>query len=155
MLRLLTLRLCIVQKGVFSLSKGTLDCFPWIVREIRVLDDELVQLISEIVRTCRPAMPIIDSEEGATWPVRGVLELGLNDIKDDGDTVFVIVPDNTLMSVRCIRGYYTVTLAGILCRLIGLYKLDNGWIQFILNSSRIIHEIVMKGCRRVHRPRSL
>jgi hypothetical protein len=100
-------------------------------------------------------MPIIDSEEGATWPVRGVLELGLNDIKDYGDTVFVIVPDNTLMSVRCIRGYYTVALAGILCRLIGLYKLDDGWIQFILNSSRIIHEIVMKGCRRVHRPRAL
>jgi hypothetical protein len=70
-------------------------------------------------------MPIIDSEERATWPVRGVLELGLNDIQDDGDTVLVIIPDNTLMSVRCIRCYHTVTLAGILCRLIGLYKLDD------------------------------
>lgn len=102
MLRWLTLRLCIVQKGVFSLSKGTFDCFPWIVREVRVLDDELVQLISEIVRTGCPTMPIIDSEEGATWPVWGVLEFGFDDIQDDRDTVLVIVPDNPLMSVCCI-----------------------------------------------------
>lgn len=120
-----------------------------------MLDDQLVQLIPEIVRTCRPTMPIIDSEEGATWPVRGVLELGFDNIQDDGDTVLIIVPDNPLMSVRCIRGYHTVTLTGILCRLVGLYKLDDGWIQFILNSSCIIHKIVMKGGRCVHRPRAL
>lgn len=80
MLRWLTLRLSIVQKGVFSLSEGPFDRFPWIIWEIRVLNDQLVQLISEIVRTGRPTMPIIDSKEGATWPVGGVLELGLNDI---------------------------------------------------------------------------
>jgi hypothetical protein len=33
--------------------------------------------------------------------------------------------------------------------------LDDGWIQLIHHSSRIIHEVVMKGCRRVHRPRAL
>lgn len=120
-----------------------------------MLNDQLVKLISEIVRTGCPTMTIIDSEEGATWPVRGVLELGLDDIQDDRDTVLVIVPYNPLMSVRCIRGYHTVTLTGILCRLVGLYKLDNGRIKFILNSSIIIHEIVMKGCWSVHRPRPL
>ena len=67
-----------------------------------MLHDELVQLIPEIVRTCSPTMPIIDSKKGATWPVLGVLELGLNDIQDDGHTVLVIVPDNALMSVRCV-----------------------------------------------------
>jgi hypothetical protein len=67
-----------------------------------VLHDQLVQLIPEIVRTGRPTMPVIDPEEGATWPVGGVLELGLNDIQDDGDAVLVIVPDNTLMGIRCI-----------------------------------------------------
>ena len=67
-----------------------------------MLDDELVQLIPEIVRTGCPTMPIIDSEEGATRPVWGVLELGFYDIQDDGDTVLVVVPDNSLMSVRCI-----------------------------------------------------
>jgi hypothetical protein len=115
-LRLLTLRLCIVQKGVLSLSKGTLDCFPWIVREIRVLDDELVQLISEIVRTCRPTMPIIDSEEGALWPLFILRAIGrLHYVEDYGYPVFIVSPNDALMCINSIASNAAMSTDGTLC----------------------------------------
>ena len=78
-----------------------------------------MQLVSQEVSTGRATMAIVDGEEGAARPVFHLLELGPDDVEDDGDAVFVIVTNDALVGVRCIRGDNTVLLTGKLGRVIG------------------------------------
>jgi hypothetical protein len=134
-LRGLTLPLSIVKESVFCLRESPFDCFPWVVWEIWMLDYKLMQLVPEVVSTGRPTVTVIHSKERASWPIWGIFEFGLDDIKDYRNTIFIVISDYTLMCIRCIGGNDTISLASIFCRLICLNKLDYGWVKLVLDPS--------------------
>lgn len=89
-------------------------------------------------------MAVVDSKEGTSWPVLGLLKLGLDDVEDDADSVFVVVPDDPLVGVSSVRNYHSVSLTCELGRLIVLYEL-NRWVIFHCLS--LTHcRCLMRGC---------
>ena len=55
-------------------------------------------------------MAIVNGKEGASGPEVNLLELRLDDIEDDGDTVFVVVTNHALVSVGSVRDDDTIFL---------------------------------------------
>jgi len=51
------------QEQLFSLFESILDRLDWFFREVRVLNDELMQIVPEKVSTHMASMPVIDSKE--------------------------------------------------------------------------------------------
>ena len=47
-------------------------------------------------------MAVEDPEEGAFRPVFALLRGRLHNVKDDGDSVLIIIPYNALVSVSCV-----------------------------------------------------
>ena len=58
-------------------------------------------------------MAVIHGEEGAGRPFHSRwLILGLDDVHDDRDSIFIVVSLNSLVSVRGIGTYHTMRLGG-------------------------------------------
>ena len=57
-------------------------------------------------------MPIVYSKERAPRPFIDLLELWLDNVENYGNSILIIVPDDALMSVSCIRGDHSILLAG-------------------------------------------
>ena len=57
-------------------------------------------------------MAVIDAKEGALGPllVLVVLRLRLHNVKDDGDTVLVVVSHNTLIGVGAVTSHESIPL---------------------------------------------
>jgi hypothetical protein len=64
---------------------------------------KLVQVVTEELSTLVAAMAIIDTKEGALWPVVNLafLALGLHDVQDNGHAVLVVVPIKIIMRKGC------------------------------------------------------
>jgi hypothetical protein len=58
-----------VKEVCLSFSIAVDDCLSGIGWKVLVLDDELVQVISQKVSTCVTSMPIKDAKKAALWPV--------------------------------------------------------------------------------------
>jgi hypothetical protein len=80
-----------------------------------------VQLVSQKIGTLRASMPIIDRKETAARPHLNFFKLGLNDVQDDTDSVFVVVAHHALVSIRCISDNDATFLASEL-----------GWVVLLL-----------------------
>lgn len=115
----------ILQESLLGFSTSAFDSFPWILWEIWMLDYQLMQLVPQIVSTRRSTMAIIDSKEGTSGPILSIFEFWLDYVQYNGDTIFIVVPDDSLMSIRRIWSNHSISFAGKLCRLVGLNKLDN------------------------------
>jgi hypothetical protein len=85
-----------------------------------MLDYQLMQLVPEVVSTGGTPVAVIDPEEGAAGPVGGLLEFRLDDIQNDRYSILIVISNDSLMCVRCVRGHYTVSLTCKLGRLVGL-----------------------------------
>lgn len=66
-------------------------------------------------------MPIIDRKKTAARPHLNFFKLGLNDVQDDTDSVFVVVAHHTLVSIRCISDNDAIFFASKL-----------GWVVMLL-----------------------
>jgi len=98
--QLLLLFLRELKEERLRLPEAPSDGQTGVLREVLVLDDELVQVVSEVLRAFRAPVPIIDPEIGAFGPVTEVfLALGLHDVEDDGDPVFVVVANDALVRI--------------------------------------------------------
>ena len=82
------------------------------MREVLIFDDELMQIVSQEISAYSSSMPVIDAEEGALWPLLAliVLRLWLHDVENDGDSVFVVVSDDTLIGIGSISCHQTIPL---------------------------------------------
>ena len=89
-----------LEEDPLCFSDSILDGLPWVLWEVVIADNKLVKLVSEVVSTGCATMTVVNSEEGASRPLVDLLELRLNDVENDADSVFVVVPDDALMSVR-------------------------------------------------------
>ena len=99
------------EEHPLRLGNAIFNCLLRILGEVVVSHDQLMQLISEEIGTSCASMAVINSEEGASWPVFNLLELRLDNIQNNRDSIFVIIPDNTLMCICSITANNTVLLA--------------------------------------------
>ena len=114
--------MCKLEKGLLRLGKPSFEGLFWICREVWVSDYKLVKLIPQVVGARSSTMPIVDREEGAPWPVVNLLEFGLDDVENDRDSIFVVVPNHALMRVSRVCHNDAVLLAGELGRVVALLE---------------------------------
>jgi len=64
-----------------------------------------VKVVTEVVRTGCATVAVEYTEEADLRPldVEVLLALRLQDVEDDGDTIFVVVSDYALVCVGCVR----------------------------------------------------
>ena len=87
-----------------------------VLREAWLSNDKLVKLITEEIGTARSSMAIIDSEEGALWPLFILRAIGwLHYVEDYGYPIFIVPPDYTLMSIHSIASNAAMSTDGTLC----------------------------------------
>ena len=77
-----------------------------------------MQLVPQVVRTERPTMTVVDTEEGALWPILAVLVSWFDYVKDYRNSVFIIVSDYTLVCVGSVGLDHAVSFCGALCWLV-------------------------------------
>ena len=79
--------------------------------EVLILDDEIMQVVSEVVSAGSSPVTIKHSEEANLRPldVQVLLTLGFQDVEDDGHPILVIVTNNALVRVGGI-GFDRTTL---------------------------------------------
>jgi hypothetical protein len=65
---------------------------------------KVMQIVPEIVRTCRPTMAIKDTKEANLWPlnVNMSLALRLENVQDDAHPVLIVISDDPLVGVGSI-----------------------------------------------------
>ena len=105
------LRECInsVQEIGLSFLVSVDDSLAWVSRELRVLDNELMQVVTEEVGACVAAMAVEHTKEAALGPVLDVLLVRrLHNVQHDADAVFVVVADDALVSVGRVTHNQTI-----------------------------------------------
>lgn len=95
----------LISFGKFSLNKlnkfslnfvnSLYDCFFGILREVLIIDDVLMKIVSEKIATSSSTVTIINSEKCGFNPL-------FIDIKNYTDPIFIVISRNTLMSVYCV-----------------------------------------------------
>ena len=90
-----------------------------------------MKIVTKVVRACRSAMAIKDTKEADLWPfdLQILLALRLQDVQDDRDPILIIVTDNALVCIGCIRFNYTTFFLRGLSRLVILKK-ERLWIEY-------------------------
>lgn len=87
-----------------------------VLREARLSNDKLVKLITEEISTSRSSMAIIDSKEGALWPLLILRAIGrLHYVEDYGYPVFIVPPDDALMCIHSIASNAAMSPDRTLC----------------------------------------
>ena len=110
------------QKHFFSFSNSILYSNLWIFRKVFISNNQLMKLISEKISTCRSSVTIINCKKRTPWPVINLLEFWFNYIKYYRYSVFIIISDNTLMSICWITTDDTILFASKFCWVIRSYK---------------------------------
>ena len=109
-----------LKEHPLGLRKSILDSNSRVLGEVIVSDNQLVELVPQEIRARSPSMAIVYREEGAPGPLFHLLELRLDDVQNNGHSVFIIVPDDTLMRVGSVATDDSVLLASELGWVVGL-----------------------------------
>ena len=110
------------QEYLFCLCNSIFNCYFRIFWKIVISDNQLMELISKIISACRPSMPVIYCKKWASWPFINIFKLRFNDIKNDRNSVFVIISNNALMRISRVAWYHAIFLACELCRMVWANK---------------------------------
>jgi hypothetical protein len=70
-----------------------------------------MELIPQEVCASSTSMPIINCKETASGPLVDLLELWLNNIEDYANSIFIIISNNALMSIRRITTNHSILFA--------------------------------------------
>lgn len=92
-----------------------MQSLPWIIWKASLRYNDLMKMIFQIVRTCASTMSIVDSKEAAFRPGRWVFLLRSGHVQDNGNSIFIVIPLNTLMSIGRITCDQAMGLGGIFC----------------------------------------
>lgn len=89
-----------VEEIVLRLLVAIDYCLPRILWELGILNNELVQVVTQKVCASVSAVAVEDAKEAALWPIFDVLlRRRLHDVEDDTHAVLVVVPDDALVCV--------------------------------------------------------
>lgn len=81
-----------------------------------------MQLISQKISTSSATMAIINSKKATSGPLCNLLKLRFNNIKNNWNSIFIIIPDNTLMRISSITTHHPILFASKLSRMITSQK---------------------------------
>lgn len=98
----------LVHEFVFGLLETTHECLLWIPWERIFSHNEMVQIVSQEFRAGMPTMSVIDTEEGAFRPVFMLSMFWFDYVQYDGDTVFVISANKTLVGIGRVSSNYAI-----------------------------------------------
>ena len=85
---------------VLGLLKPVPECLNRVPRKLRILDHVLVKLLRQEGGALVASMAVVEPEEVAVRPFHFPhVALRLVDVQNDGDSVFVVVPDQALVRV--------------------------------------------------------
>lgn len=103
-----------LKEELLGLSETILNRLYRLFREVLVLDNKLMEVVSEEVSTDVAAMTIIDAEEGALRPFcpRELLRLRFHNVQDDRYSIFIVVTNDTLIRIGTISCHNTVAFGG-------------------------------------------
>ena len=92
------------------------------MRELLILNNEIVEVVSQVIRAGRASMAVKHTEETYLRPldVKVLLVFRLQNIQNYGHTILVVVSNYTLVSIRCIRLNDTILFSTGLSRLMVL-----------------------------------
>jgi len=102
--------------------------------EIFILYNEVVQIVTQVVGTGGSTMAIEHSKKAYLRPFdrQVLLRFGFEDIKYNRYTVFVVIANDSLVSVGCVTFNHSTFLLRGLCRLMVLqkqsFRVQNWWI---------------------------
>lgn len=118
------------EEVALALSEAFADGLYWVLRELLVLDDEIVQIVAQVVGAGGASVAVEDSEEADLRPldVQMLLVLWLQNVQYYRNTVLVVVPDDALIRVGRIRLDDAALLGTCLGRLV-ILQLNRLWIQ--------------------------
>ena len=69
-----------------------------------------MQVISQVFSTGMTSVAIIDAEEGAFRPVLVLPIVWLDNIQNDGHSIFIVSSNQTLVGIGCICSDYPISL---------------------------------------------
>ena len=145
--------MCVTEKFLFSFLKSISQSNFRVRREVGVSYNHLVQLVSEEIGALSTPVTVVNGEKGTPRPEVKLLELWLNDIQNNRDSVLIVVSNHTLVSVGCVRGHHPVLFARKFSWVIGFFEFLNlgvlhGYVLVPLAYSHL-HASVLHNCRLV------
>lgn len=110
-------------------------------------------MVSEEICALSTTVAVIDRKKGTPWPEFKLLELRLDDVQDNWDSVFIVVAHHALVGIGCVRSHYSIFLARKFSWVVSLFEsLDlsflHGNVLFSLAQSHL-HTSVLHNCRLV------
>ena len=129
--------LCLLETFTNSLNR--------ILREINIFYIELMQIISKEISADMTSVSIIDAEEGALWPIFiwKLFAFWLHNVKNDCQSVFFVVSDDSLIRVGSVGCKYTITFGTVFCWLIVWHQHLDVLISTISNLFSNISEKIL------------
>ena len=110
-----------LQENLLSFWYSILNGYLWILWEILIPYYKLMKLIPKIICTRCSTMPIIDCKERAPGPFFNLFEFWFDYIQNNWNSIFIIVPDNSLMGIGWIAAHHSILFASKLCWVVGCY----------------------------------
>lgn len=118
-----------------------------------VIYNHLVQLVSEEIGALGAPVAVVNGKKGTPRPWVRLLELGLNHVQNNRDSVLIVVSNHTLVSVGCVRGYHSVPFARKFRGVVETFEFfDLGFLQrYVLVALHHSHlnASVLHNCRLV------
>jgi len=118
-----------LQESLLGLLEALNNCLFRITREAILFDHKVVQLVPQELSALLATMPVVYAKEAAFWPVFIFSVVWLCDIKDDGDPILIIVPDQTLICDGRISPNNAIALDGTLRWLLVWDDNAGTWLQ--------------------------
>ncbi len=99
------------HKCVLTFMEPFNQCLFWVLGEVLVLYDKVMQVVSEVFSTEVPTVAVKDSKEADLRPIPlPVLVLGLQYVQYYADSILIILADNALVGVGSIGLNYAALL---------------------------------------------
>jgi hypothetical protein len=114
--RLLIDCLTTLEELRFCLLEALLDCCDGVPRENVLIDQVLVQIVTQEFGTCCTPVPIINAEERAFGPGFVDTSVRFYDVKDYACSVFVVIPNEALVCICCIATHNSIPFIATLSR---------------------------------------
>ncbi len=119
-----------LDKISFAFSKAKLYGFLGVHRELIILNHKIMQIIPKVIRTSSSTVTIKNSKEADLGPLN--IKLGLwfwlENVQDDANAVFVVLTDDSLVSVCGIGLDDTAFLLAGFCWLV-IFKEERLWVE--------------------------
>lgn len=93
-----------VNEATFAFFETSHDRLVWELREVFVLHNEIMKIVTEVIGASSTTMAIEHAKKANLGPLHCqiLLALGLEDVKNNGDTILVVVANDSLVGIGCV-----------------------------------------------------